>query len=178
MYFSGAKITVISQEVLPDLQKIAYKVIIGPVPDNVGQIIDRYDTVIAATDEKSLNDSIRDAALYMGISVNSAHGGGNILIPSVLEKNGYSIAVSSGGKAPIFPPYMIKHLNNVLGPEYDRMLDLMIEMREISKKKIAEIHERRKFLESVIYDENIQKLISDGKIDDAKKAALKIGGFL
>ncbi|MCQ2052876.1 MAG: hypothetical protein MJZ03_02975, partial [archaeon] len=173
-----AEITVISQEVLPELRKIAHSVTIGTIPDDVRQIIDRYDVVIAATDEKSLNDSIRDAALYMGISVNSAHGGGNILIPSVLEKKGYSVAVSSGGKAPVFPPYMIKHLDNVLGPEYDRMLDLMIDIREISKKKIAGIHERRKFLESVIYDENIQKLIFDGKIDDAKTAALKIGGFL
>lgn len=168
----------ISQEVLPELRKIACSVTIGAIPDNVRQIIDRYDVVIAATDKKSLNNSIRDAALYMGISVNSAHGGGNILIPSVLEKKGYSVAVSSGGKAPIFSPYMIKHLDNVLGPEYDRMLDLMVDIREISKKKIAGIHERHKFLESVIHDENIQKLIFDGKVDDAKMAALKIGGFL
>ena len=172
-YFQGAEITVMTREILPELREIVSNVIIGDIPEDVRQTIDSYDMVIAATDDKELNCRIRDDALYMGINVNSAHGGGNILIPSVLKRGGYSVAVSSEGRVPAFPPYMISELDKFLEPKYDRMLDLLIEMRKYAMDNISPQHKRREFLEAIIADEDIRSLVAEGRMKEAKKMALK-----
>ena len=172
-YFQGADITVMTREILPELKEIVSKVIIGEIPDDVKDLIDPFDLVIAATDNKELNAKIRNDAAFMGISVNSAHGGGNVLIPSVLKRDKYTVAVSSQGRVPAFPPYIIDVLDSYLDERYDRMLDLMIEMREYALDNISPQHKRREFLESVINDAEIQAAVADDRMKDAKKLALK-----
>ncbi len=172
-YFQGADITVMTREILPELKEIVSNVIIGDIPDDVRDIIDPFDLVIAATDNKELNAKIRNDAAFMGISVNSAHGGGNVLIPSVLKRDKYTVAVSSQGRVPAFPPYIIDVLDSYLDERYDRMLDLMIEMREYALENISPQHKRREFLESVINDPEVQKAVADDRMKDAKKLALK-----
>ncbi len=172
-YFQGADITVMTREILPELRDIVTKVIIGDIPDDVKDIVDPYDLVIAATDDKELNARIRNDAAFMGISVNSAHGGGNVLIPSVLKREKYTVAVSSQGRVPAFPPYLIGEIDSFLDSKYDSMLDLMIEMRAYALENISPQHKRREFLESVIYDPNVQAAVADGRMKEAKKLALK-----
>ena len=172
-YFQGADITVMTREILPELRDIVTKVIIGDIPDDVKDIVDPYDLVIAATDDKELNAKIRNDAAFMGISVNSAHGGGNVLIPSVLKREKYTVAVSSQGRVPAFPPYLIGEIDSFLDSKYDSMLDLMIEMRAYALENISPQHKRREFLESVIYDPDVQAAVADGRMKEAKKLALK-----
>ena len=172
-YFQGADITVMTREILPELRDIVTKVIIGDIPDDVKDIVDPYDLVIAATDDKELNAKIRNDAAFMGISVNSAHGGGNVLIPSVLKREKYTVAVSSQGRVPAFPPYLIGEIDSFLDSKYDSMLDLMIEMRAYALENISPQHKRREFLESVIYDSDVQAAVADGRMKEAKKLALK-----
>lgn len=172
-YFQGADITVMTREILPELRDIVTKVIIGDIPDDVKDIVDPYDLVIAATNDKELNARIRNDAAFMGISVNSAHGGGNVLIPSVLKREKYTVAVSSQGRVPAFPPYLMGEIDSFLDSKYDSMLDLMIEMRAYALENISPQHKRREFLESVIYDPNVQAAVADGRMKEAKKLALK-----
>ena len=172
-YFQGADITVMTREILPELRDIVTKVIVGDIPDDVKDIVDPYDLVIAATDDKELNARIRNDAAFMGISVNSAHGGGNVLIPSVLKREKYTVAVSSQGRVPAFPPYLIGEIDSFLDSKYDSMLDLMIEMRAYALENISPQHKRREFLESVIYDPDVQAAVADGRMKEAKKLALK-----
>ena len=172
-YFEGAEITVVTREIIPELKEMVSDVKIGDIPEDVRQMIDPYDLVIAATDDRELNCRIRDDALSMGINVNSAHGGGNILIPSVLKREGYSVAVSSMGRVPAFPPYIVTELDRFLEPKYDRMLDFMVEMRKYAMDNISPQHRRREFLESVLYDPEIQNLIAECRVKEARKLALK-----
>lgn len=172
-YFQDAKLTVVAREILPELESIAAETVIGDIPDDVSQMIDPYDMVVAATDDKKLNDRIRDDAIRMGMTINSAHGGGNVLIPSVLERENYTVAISSLGRVPAFPPYMVKELDSFLDGRYDRMMDLMIDVREYAMGHIPTQHERREFLESVIYDSDIGNAVADGNMDKAKELSLK-----
>lgn len=172
-YFEGSEITVVSKEVLPELRELADEVVIREIPEDIRQMIDPYDMVIAATDDKELNGRIRDDALYMGINVNSAHGGGNILIPSVLRRDGYVIAVSSEGRVPAFPPYIVDVLDAFLDERYDRMLDLLVEMRRYSLENISPQHKRREFLELIIGDPEIREAVAENRMKEAKKLALK-----
>lgn len=176
-YFEGSDITVMAKEILPELESIVSKTIVGAIPDDLKGLIEPYDLVMAATDNKELNCRIRDQALSMGVYVNSAHGGGNVLIPSVLEREGYSVAVSSKGKVPAFPPYVVEELDSFLDERFDRMFDLMAEMRGLAMKNIPTQPARKEFLQSVINDPEIRKAVAEDRMGDAREMALKKGSF-
>ena len=174
-YFEGSDITVMAKEILPELESIVSKTIVGAIPDDLKGLIEPYDLVMAATDNKELNCRIRDQALSMGVYVNSAHGGGNVLIPSVLEREGYSVAVSSKGKVPAFPPYVVEELDSFLDERFDRMFDLMAEMRGLAMKNIPTQPARKEFLQSVINDPEIRKAVAEDRMGDAREMSLKKG---
>ena len=77
------------------------------------------------------------------------------------------------GRVPAFPPYIVTELDRFLEPKYDRMLDFMIEMRKYAMDNISPQHKRREFLESIIYDTEIQNLIAECRVKEARKLALK-----
>ncbi len=172
-FLDEADITIMANEILPELEGKASKVIKGDIPEDVRQIIDPYDLVIAATEDVDLNTRIRDDALYMGINVNSAHGGGNVIIPSMLRRDGYCVAVTSEGRVPSFPPYMVEELDSLLDERYDRMLELMVEVRKYAMEDIPTLEKRKAFQEAVIHDKEVQRLVAEGHMDEAKRAAMK-----
>ncbi|MCQ2055882.1 MAG: bifunctional precorrin-2 dehydrogenase/sirohydrochlorin ferrochelatase [archaeon] len=176
-YFRNSKITIVSKSILPELRRLASEVIIREIPKDVKTMMKAYDMVIAATDSEVINNSIRDDAFSMGIYVNSAHGGGTVLIPSVLKRECYTVAVSSEGRVPGFPPYVVKRLDSFLGEEYDYMLSLMVEIRGRAKKVIKSQRERSEFLRLIMYDEEVQSLIENRCVEKARAVALKKGGF-
>ncbi len=178
MHFHGFNMTVIADEILPEIESIVKEVVKKRIDLNsVEEMIDGSDIVIAATNDKKLNDSIRDIAFKAGIAVNSAHGGGDVLIPSVLKKENYTIAISTEGKVPAFPPYVIDILDDFLDESYDRMMDLLIYLRALIRVQIPTQTERAKYLEIVLNDENIWHDLRDGNLESAKRYALKIGGL-
>lgn len=178
MHFYGFRMIVVADEVLPEIEGMASEVVKRHIdPGSVEEMIVGSDIVIAATNDKKLNDSIRDIAFRAGIAVNSAHGGGDVLIPSVLRKDKYTVAVSTEGKVPAFPPYIINILDDFLDESYDLMMDLLIYLRALIKVQIPTQTERAKYLEIVLNDHNIWRDLRDGNLESAKKYALKIGGL-
>ena len=177
-HFEGAEITVISETVLPEIEKLAHNIIRARIPNDVRSSMIGADMVIAATDDPDLNRKIRDSAKSIGIFANSSHGGGDLLIPSVLRRDMYTVAVSSEGNAPAFPPYLIGELNEFLDDHYDFALQLATEMRLIAKERIPELRDRRAFAEGILRDADILKAVSEHDMESARKLALKRGGLL
>ena len=177
-HFKGFHITVVSLEILPELRELADEFIESSInPSSCGKYMDGADIVIAATSDHSLNNAIRDVSMSKGIMTNSAHGGGDVLIPSVLKRPTYSVTVSSEGRVPAFPPYVVERLDEFLDPSYDSMMLLMMRIRPIIKDKIADQPGRAKFLADVINDDGIWNLLKEGRDDEAFKAAMSKGGF-
>ena len=177
-HFKGFHIKVVSKEILPELCAIADEAIEADIdPSTAAQYMDGADIVIAATSVHELNDSIRDISLSKGIMTNSAHGGGDVLIPSVLKRPGYSVTVSSEGRVPAFPPYVVDKLDGFLDPSYDAMLDLLVKLRPIVKERIPTQPERAKFLAMVLNDRGTWDLLRDGNSTRAFNRALKKGGL-
>lgn len=90
---------------------------------------------------------------------NSANGGGNILIPSTLHRDGFTVAVSSQGNAPIFPPYVIKKIDEYLDSSYDRMLKLLSMLRFRIRDNIYTQQDRAKFLDSILNDNKVWDIL-------------------
>lgn len=177
-HFEGFRIRVVSPEVLPELESLAEEVVREAVdPDTAGGFMDGADIVVAATASHELNDAIRDVSMSRGIMTNSAHGGGDVLIPSTLHRDGYTVTVSSEGRVPAFPPYVIQRIDGFLDPSYDAMLALLVDLRAVIRDRIPTQPGRAEFLAGVLADEGIWALLVEGDSEGAYRAALERGGL-
>lgn len=177
-HFEGFRIRVVSPEVLPELESLAEEVVREAVdPDTAAGFMDGADIVVAATASHELNDAIRDVSMSRGIMTNSAHGGGDVLIPSTLHRDGYTVTVSSEGRVPAFPPYVIQRIDGFLDPSYDAMLALLVNLRAVIRDRIPTQPGRAEFLAGVLADEGIWALLKEGDSEGAYSAALERGGL-
>ncbi len=177
-HFEGFRIRVVSPEVLPELESLAEEVVREAVdPDTAARFMDGADIVVAATASHELNDAIRDVSMSRGIMTNSAHGGGDVLIPSTLHRDGYTVTVSSEGRVPAFPPYVIQRIDGFLDPSYDAMLALLVDLRAVIRDRIPTQPGRAEFLAGVLADEGIWALLKEGDSEGAYSAALERGGL-
>ena len=177
-HFDGFRIRVVSEEVMPELRELAEEVVIDSIDrDNVLRYVEGSDIVVAATSDHALNDMIRDTAMSQGIMTNSAHGGGDVLIPSTLHRDGWTVCVSSEGRVPAFPPYVIERIDEMLDPSYDAMLALLVDLRTVIRERIPTQPGRAEFLAGVLADEDVWNLLRDGRVGEARALALERGGL-
>lgn len=172
-HFKGFRIRVVSEDVLPELRGIVDEVVTATVgPDGVREYAGDADIVVAATSDQALNDAIRDASMAMGKMTNSAHGGGDVLIPSTLRRNGWTVCVSSEGRVPAFPPYVAGKIDEMLDPSYDAMLELLAGLRAEVRGRIPTQPARAEFLAGVLADDGVWALLREGRPGDARELAL------
>ncbi len=178
MHFKGFRIKVITEEALPEIKELAEVLIEATISkDNVGEFMKDAYMIIAATSSKVLNGEIRDIAMEKGIHVNSAHGGGDILIPSTLRRGGFTVTVSSEGRAPAFPPYIIGQIDNFLDNSYEKMLGLLVDIRPKVMEQIPTQPQRADILAKIIKDQEIWKMLRSDDDQGAMDRAMKEGGL-
>ena len=174
-HFEGAIITVVAEKTTPEIESIAKDVIRKrTTASEICGMMGDFDITVAATDDKDLNQKIRDHALRMGLYVNSAHGGGNILIPSVLDRGRYMVTVSSNGKLPAFPPFVVEELDPLLDGRFDAMYDILFEARAICSQKGTQ-KERSEFLKRVARDPEVKGHAIKRDISSAMRRVNELG---
>ena len=177
-HFEGFRIRVVADRILPELRDLADEVVDSAVnASTAGEYMDGSDIVVAATSDHALNDSIRDLSMSKGIMTNSAHGGGDVLIPSTLKREGYTVTVSSEGRVPAFPPYVIQRIDELLDPSYDRMLELLMMLRREIRTKIPTQPERAKYLADILADGEVWDLLRKDDIQSAFDLSMERGGL-
>jgi len=176
--FTGFKLTVVAAEILPELQILADRAVVARFdPANLAPYLDGIFLAVAATDSHELNDTIVAAAKQAGIPVNSATGGGDVLLPSIIRKERYTVAVSSEGLVPAFPPYVAAQIDNFLGPEYDAMLDLLAGLRTEIRTAIPTQPARAACLAAVLASDETWSRLKAGDRAGALAAARQAGGL-
>lgn len=174
LHFKGFRIRVVAEKVLPDLEEVADEVVLARIdPETAGGYMDGSDIVVAATSDHSLNDSIRDISMSSGIMTNSAHGGGDVLIPSTVRRDGWAFCVSSLGNAPAFPPYVASAIDGMLDSSYDLMLRLLSDIRPAVMEGIADQPSRARFLADVLHDEDVWSLLRSGDLPSAEDVCIE-----
>ena len=177
-HFEGFRIRVVADRILPELRDLADEVVDSAVDaSTAGEYMDGSDIVVAATSDHALNDSIRDLSMSKGIMTNSAHGGGDVLIPSTLKREGYTVTVSSEGRVPAFPPYVIQRIDELLDPSYDRMLELLMMLRREIRTRIPTQPERARLLADILADGEVWALLRKDDIESAFDLSMERGGL-
>ena len=124
------------------------------------------------------NDALTDrVANALPHDLRTANGGGDVLIPSTLHRDGWTVCVSSEGRVPAFPPYVIERIDEMLDPSYDAMLALLVDLRAVIRERIPTQPARAEFLAGVLADEGVWDLLREGRGGEARALALERGGL-
>ena len=182
----NCKITVISNRLnryLRNLEKQG-KIEIVKTKLKDASILDNYKNqflVLAATSDRSLNRKLVEKGRSMGSFVYAADDPqfSDFSYTSIINIEGLlQVAISTYGKSPI----MARKLRIKL----ERILHRIIRKSDIENTKLQEFarlaaknrlktsEKRKQFLYSIIRDKNIQSLINENRVEDAKTATLEL----
>jgi precorrin-2 dehydrogenase/sirohydrochlorin ferrochelatase len=181
----NCKITVISERLNSYLEELSQQKKIEVVKMKIqsANILDNYNNiflVLAATDNKELNRKIIEKGRSMMSFVYAADDPpvSDFSYASIINIEGImQVAISTFGKSPI--------MARKLRIKAERILRRTIKQSDIENTKLQEfarmaarpkiktVIERKRFLYSIIKDKNIQNLINENKLDEAKVAAIE-----
>ncbi|MBN1109925.1 MAG: bifunctional precorrin-2 dehydrogenase/sirohydrochlorin ferrochelatase [Methanomassiliicoccales archaeon] len=144
----------------------------GPAPEGARRILgdarshlhllQQADLVVAATEDGELNDLICREASDLGIWFNRADGTGSFLIPSVVERRNFTVAVSTEGRSPGMSRHIREHLDLCLPPEWEDMVQVMEMVRQELRSVVEDPHARERTLRTLSEDQEVWEALSSG----------------
>ena len=154
MAASGAVIDVISTEVSEQGRALASESG-GSVEARAWReddVVDGYQFVIAATDDKTLNAAITDLCRDRGIPCNCASDASksSIAFPSIINRDPITISVSSGTASPILSRQLTSRIESMIPAGYGRLAELVARYRKTVKDRITDPVARDSFWKNVL----------------------------
>jgi precorrin-2 dehydrogenase / sirohydrochlorin ferrochelatase len=163
----GAAVTVVSPEASPAVKHLAdQKAIILKQRPYRSSDVEGMFLVIGATDNETLNHRINADAEQLNLLCNIADRPEicNFILPAIVSRGDFVMAISTAGKSPAFAKHIRKRLETQFGPEYGLVLELMGAIRN---KLLADAHEpevHKPLFERLIAGD-LLALVKDRKID-------------
>lgn len=166
-----ADVTVVSRDFVPGFEGTNISLVRSEISDSIHEWVSKADLVVAATNDSTVNDAIANECAVKGILCNRADGLSTFLIPSIVKRDNYTIAISTFGKSPGMSKYLRMRLDESLAEEYDLMITLQEELRNEAKMRIPDQLSRERYLWEVLEDVEVWNAI---KVDytRARKIAL------
>jgi siroheme synthase-like protein len=128
----GADIDVISPDLCTELDEMARQRTVRTHrrPYRRGDL-ESAVVVIAATDDSVANEQVADEAHERGILVNVVDVPrlSSFVVPSYVRRGALTLAVSTSGKSPALARKIKTGLQDVFGPEYGELVDMVAEVR-------------------------------------------------
>ena len=146
---AGALVKVISPGITGMLRKLRDKGLIKHLKRNYrsGDLKGAF-IVIAATSSANTNAKIAQEAEHL-VNVIDAPSEGNYIVPSLVERNPLTIAISTGGASPAVSKAVRKEIEELYGKEFVLYLRFVERIRREALQKITNSRERKKFLKSL-----------------------------
>ncbi len=133
--------------------------------------------VIGATNNEALNRKISADAEKRNMLCNIADVPEicNFILPSVISRGDFSIAISTSGRSPAFAKKLRKDLEKIFGEEYACFLTLMGEVR---KKLLVKEHapEAHKPLFEKLINSGLLEMIKNNRTEDINRLLEEILG--
>ncbi len=150
---AGARVTIVSPELCPGLRELHEQ---GTIDYRKGQYseddLSGKALIIAATDDRSVNESISAWANQHNVPVNVVDNPDlcSFIMPSIIDRSPVQIAVSTGGSSPVLARTLRSKLESMIPSAYGRLGELMEEFRDRAKQVFSSVDERRYFWERIL----------------------------
>ena len=128
----------------------------------------RYDLVVTATGDPSVDASVVADAVAAGVLVNRADGdrSGTVQLPAVLRRGPVTVAVATGGASPALARWLRDRIADLLPTPLATVADLVEEAR-------SEMRASGRSTDSVDWSgllDRVVPLVEGGRIDEARVA--------
>jgi siroheme synthase-like protein len=170
---AGAKVTVISPILAPELEHLAASGIIEVVRRCYAEgDLQGASLAIAATNNAQVNQHVWAEAVCSGCLLNVVDDPqhSNFTLPAVVRRGEMNIAISTGGSSPALARRLRERLEQIIVPEYEVLTELMAELRPEITEGFPSGEARVQAAMRVI-DSDILDIIKN----DGKDAALNYG---
>ena len=129
---AGAKVRVVSPELVPKLKELAEKDEIEHAqrPYRKGDLKGAFLAFIATDDETTNRKAASDAPPNTLVNVADRPGECNFTLPALVERGEVVIAISTGGQSPALARHIRETLEGVVGKEYGEMARILGAARE------------------------------------------------
>ena len=148
-----ARVTVIAPELARELSEMSEKAEIKHLSRNFeNDDIQQVVLVIAATDQREVNEQVSELAKQQGIPVNVVDNPDlcSFIMPSIVDRSPVQIAISTGGASPVLARMIRTKLEGCIPAAYGRLASLVDCFRDQVKSKFKNVEQRRTFWESVL----------------------------
>jgi precorrin-2 dehydrogenase/sirohydrochlorin ferrochelatase len=129
---AGARVTVVSRTLTPELAALADRGEITYLPEDFREsLVEGMALVMAATDDPQVNAQVSAAAQARAIWVNVADEPEHctFIVPAQVRRGDLTLAISTGGASPALARQVREELQQRFGPEYGPYLDLLRRVR-------------------------------------------------
>lgn len=168
---AGAVLRVVAPEITPPLaellqQRGGHALYRGYQRDDLGGCV----LAIAATDDEPLNAQVSEDARAHGMPVNVVDSPElcTVIFPAIVDRAPLTIAVSSGGDAPVLARLMRARIETLIPSAYGNLAGLAKKFRAQVKSALPDVQQRRVFWEDV-FQGTIAERVLAGQSDEAER---------
>lgn len=150
---AGAKVTVVAPDICDALAEHVTKNEVGWLKVAFDpQCLENACLVVAATNDKSVNINVSQAAQALAIPVNVVDQPDlcTFTMPSIIDRSPIVVAISSGGSSPVLSRMLRARLEALIPAAYGRLASLAGKFRKQVQKQLPEGSARRIFWEDVL----------------------------
>ncbi len=168
---AGAKVTVLSPDLSPDLKILLDQgAIIYHEALFTPEALQGFKLVISSTNQRQVNESVASSAKALGIPVNVVDCPDlcSFIFPALIDRSPIILAISTGGASPILARVLRSRLESLIPYRYGRLAGLAERARERVKKAIPDSASRRRFWEETLQG-GLQDLILTGQDQKAEE---------
>ncbi len=89
--------------------------------------------------------------------------------PAVVRRGLLTIAISTGGRSPALARRLREQLEDRFGPEWEKLLDILGEVRDESLVWLPDYDERARRWQDALDVEELERLVREGRSDEARR---------
>lgn len=162
---AGARVTVIASEIQPEvasavtgqgghcrLMTLSETSLIED--DALHELFASSALVVAATNDAAVNSMVSAMARMHNTPVNVVDDPllSTCIFPSTLERGPVTVAVSSGGHAPVLSRLLRARMESLLPPSLASLAEAVAQARDDVRSIVPDIHHRRRFWDALLQD--------------------------
>lgn len=173
---SGALITLVAPDVLPELQaRAAAGKIILAIREFVPNDLDGARLVIVATSRRAVNRWIASLSEARGIPVNVVDDreASRFIVPAIIDRDPVLVAISTGGTSPVLARRLRERLEALIPKKIGELALWLRALRHGARRRLRDTDERRRFFENIVDGPAARRFI-DGDTHGAQALAQQL----
>jgi uroporphyrin-III C-methyltransferase / precorrin-2 dehydrogenase / sirohydrochlorin ferrochelatase len=150
---SGAKVTLVAPEVLPELRlQAAAGTISVALREFVPDDLDGARLVIVATSRRAVNRWIAALSEARGIPVNVVddRAASRFIVPAVIDRDPVLVAISTGGASPVLARRLRERLEALIPKRFGELALWLQSLRRAARGRLRDTGARRSYFEHIV----------------------------